>query len=426
MVAERQQRQPGFYLVSLAWIVTALLLAGLMVVGAVYNFRQLTQPGSYALLTRLGATPEVAAIYSIVSKIAPASICALLGLLLFIRLVRSRQAYDRMAMFTAFMLLTFSLLNNGTVDSIPEDAIFWQVAYTSIGVLGSALFFLFMLIFPDGRFVPRWSRWIPLAFLVWMASWFIFPSLNPAYMPELTVDLIVGVWLVLALATQVYRYRRYATSVQRQQTKWVAYSLILLIVFSFVDLWIEQVLLPRLETGSIGVVLFLPVQLIFDLGWLIFPVALVMAIARHRLWEIDSLINKTLVYALLTMVLAGIYIGSVVALQQVFRIVSGQENSLALAVSTLGTAALFNPLRKRIQVFIDRRFYRARYDADRALAKFGQRVRSDVEFERLGENLILTIQETIQPEFVALWLLDPKSSHSEMKEALRMLMELDI
>jgi hypothetical protein len=146
-------------------------------------------------------------------------------------------------------------------------------------------------------------------------------------------------------------------------------------------------------------------QVIFASLTLTFPLSIAFSILRYRLWDIDILIRRTLVYTLLTAVLGLVYLGSVVLLQAVVRtFTGGTESSLVTVISTLAIAALFLPLRQRIQALIDRRFYRRSYDAARALEAFGQAARDDVDLNVLGERLLAVVEETMQPDHVSLWL----------------------
>jgi len=157
--------------------------------------------------------------------------------------------------------------------------------------------------------------------------------------------------------------------------------------------------------GWVGYVLTL-------VGLIAIPISMGIAILRYRLYEIDLIINRTLVYGVLTAMLALFYLGSVTALQYLLSLLTGQGNTLAIVASTLAIAALFNPLRRRIQSFIDRRFYRRKYDARKTLEEFGSRLRYETDLERISEDLLEVVDETMQPSHLSLWLRSPSSSKS--------------
>jgi hypothetical protein len=144
-----------------------------------------------------------------------------------------------------------------------------------------------------------------------------------------------------------------------------------------------------------------------------FPISIGIAIVRYRLYEIDTLINRTLVYALLTVILAAVYFGAVVFLQRVFVALIGERSTLAIVASTLLIAALFNPLRRRIQAFIDRRFYRSKFDARKTLEAFSGKLRDETELEALGDDLVGVVRETMQPSHVSIWLRPETASEAE-------------
>jgi hypothetical protein len=156
---------------------------------------------------------------------------------------------------------------------------------------------------------------------------------------------------------------------------------------------------PALEGSRIGAALFLA-------GFLAIPTAIGIAVLRYRLYDIDVVINRTLVYGSLTVLLAGVYVGGVAATQTILRALAGQEQQpqLAIVASTLVIAALFNPLRRRIQAFIDRRFYRRKYDAAKIIEVFSAKLRDETDLDELTSEVAGVVRETIQPLHVALWL----------------------
>ncbi|MFM8319622.1 MAG: hypothetical protein ACKOC5_01805, partial [Chloroflexota bacterium] len=332
--------------------------------------------------------------------------------------------HERMALYTAYMLLCFSLVLNSSVSTVVDGEGFWTDAATLIGFLGALLFVLFMLIFPDGRFVPRWAVWLPRLFILWFISWFFLPQFGPANQSNDTINLVVAAWMVTAISMQVYRYLRVSNVVERQQTKWVAFSLLLLLSIETLST-VAVAIAPQWEPFGPSPLADLLAGLVGDLLWLIFPAGLVIAMLRYRLWEIDRLINKALVYSVLTLVLGSLYMASVMGLQALFSTWSGQSSGAAAVISTLGVAALFNPLRGQVQAAIDRRFYRQKYDAERILAAFGEAVRSEVSLERLGEQLTAAVEQTLQPETLSLWLVGPGARRQNDEAAWRMLLELD-
>jgi hypothetical protein len=201
--------------------------------------------------------------------------------------------------------------------------------------------------------------------------------------------------LFASAVSLVVRFRRSA-GVERQQIKWLAYTV------SVIPVWflVNPVIVDNpFLVGAIDALLFAGV-----------PVATAIAILRYRLYDIDVVINRTLVYGVLTATLAGVYFGSVVSLQYLFRSFTGQESQLAVVASTLAIAALFHPLRRRIQAFIDRRFYRRKYDAVKTLEAFSVKLREETDLDALTGELVAVVEETMQPAHVSLWLRSPQET----------------
>jgi hypothetical protein len=197
---------------------------------------------------------------------------------------------------------------------------------------------------------------------------------------------------------QVYRYKRVSTLAQRQQTKWVFFGTVAALAgygaFQALDLLLQSAPLASLLGNNAFFVLSL-----------LIPISIAVAVLRHRLYDIDILINRTLVYGSLTATLVALYfVGGIVVLQRVFVLLTGQQSTLAVVASTLLIAALFIPLRRRIQAFIDRRFYRSKYDARKTLEAFSAKLRDETDLEALSSDLVGVVRETMQPEHVSLWL----------------------
>lgn len=412
-----------FYGLRLAWVLIALLVLAIMIQSgrAAYTAYQL--PDANLPLRQLGLSAPLAAGLTILLDLLAGVASLGLSLLLFVRLLDRRKPHEPMALFTAYMLLTFSLVLNATISFLPENSD-WDILTSLVGFLGAILFVLFMLIFPDGRYVPRGSVWLSRLFLAWFATWFFLPQLSPANLSDTTISLIVITWMISAFAMQVYRYSRAANRVERQQIKWVAYSLLVLMSFETLAALIGF-RFPDWRPFAANPAGELVVQVLSNMIWLIFPAAIVIAILRYRLWEVDTLINQTLVYASLTLVLLGVYFAGVIVLQSVFLSMSGQSSGLAAVLSTLAVAGLFAPLRSRLQAVINRRFYRSRYDAERILSQFSEAARSEVELNRLGERLAQVVDQTLQPEYVSLWLVGSGPRSKQDEAAWRMLLEVD-
>jgi hypothetical protein len=319
-------------------------------------------------------------------EIALATYYLLLGLLIF---------WQRSDDWVAFLLsLTFMLfLTTNVVQAIfgPGPLAAWidNLLAATASAISGCLFY----VFPDGRFTPRWTRWAAVA-VVGVALWRVFfAEAYDAYGFRL-----VGLLFVTAPIAQFYRYRQVADPQQRQQIKWVVYGLIVAV---------PPVAAALLIYSLAGETYASTFELIGLLAWtfflVVFPLSFTVSILRYRLFDIDIIIRKTLVYGVLSGLLALVYFGSVILLQTLFGPAT-EDSPLLIVLSTLLIAALFSTLRRRVQRFIDRRFYRSKYDAARTLAEFAQHARDEVELEALSAELVRVVGETMQPEQVSVWL----------------------
>jgi cell division protein FtsL len=306
--------------------------------------------------------------------------------------------------YTAYVMVT-----RGHPDALAVVGA-WIGSWYWIPFLALALIYL-PLLFPDGRLLSR--RWLPVAVLpgIGALSIVVLGALaetlpvneapgyeidNPIGIEGLgrvedlpifgVLDGLLFVGIVGAAASVVVRFRR-SRGVERQQMKWFVYAAALLLLSPV------EGLLPEIVSGVwFGVVL---------IG---LPTAIGIAVLRYRLYDIDLVINRTLVYGPLTVMLILVYLVGVVSLQYAFRALTGQESQIAIVASTLAIAALFNPLRRRVQAFVDRRFYRRKYDAAKTLESFSAKLRDETDLDRLGGELISVVRETMQPAHASLWL----------------------
>jgi hypothetical protein len=251
---------------------------------------------------------------------------------------------------------------------------------------------------------------VVIFFLLTTSSWNTDTLLTspPASLVLFIILFYITGWTSI-IGGQIYRYRRVSSPTERQQTKWVVLGIIAGPVLG-VMYYLPPLLIPPLRApDSLYFLLFKPV---FTMVFLFAPLCFGIAILRYRLWDIDVLINRTLVYGTLTVSLALVYFSLVVGLQSVVGLFTGQvsQSPFVIVVSTLAIAALFQPLRHRLQRFIDRRFYRSKYDSAKTLEAFSATLRNEVDLSQLREHLLTVVQETMQPSFVSLWLRPPEPS----------------
>jgi hypothetical protein len=361
-------------------------------------------PEGVRALRDFGLSPEFYGAY--LGIVAPAVVG--LGFAIVAGVIFWHRSEDRMALFGAFALLLFGgAAFNSDVSGAAAAA--YPSLWLPIHLLvyaGQVSYSIFFLTFPDGRFVPRWTRWLAA---VWAVLW--VPSV---FFPRSPLDLLGGPLffgfigsLVLA---QVYRYVRVSAPVHRQQTKWVVFGTAVAGV-GFLGTMTLGNYVPAIEqSGPLGQMIG---TTLFEGFVLLIPLSIGVAMVRSGLYEIDVIINRALVYGPLTAMLVLFYLGGVVSLQAGLRSLTGQESTLAVVASTLAIAALFNPLRRRVQGFVDRRFYRRKYDAAKTLAAFNSRLREETDLDALSNDLVGVVRGTMQPEHVSLWLRPEATQKAE-------------
>jgi len=360
---------------------------------------QLT-PAAVQTLHGLGISVDGYALFRLINIIASAFVGFVVAAVLV-----WRRSHEWVAFLVAFMLVMLGIV--GTTNTVAGSASVWHLPAQVVSLLTYPTYFLVFMVFPNGRFVPRWTRWL-LILVVVLSGWYTFfpNSFNSnAWLSLFGTLLFVGLAGSLP-AIQIYRYRHVSTPLERQQTKWVVFGFALGFALEFGP-YVLTLIVPLLkQPDSLYSVLFNPDAGGTPLDFLL-PLSFGVAILRYRLWDIDIIINRSLVYATLTALLALIYFGLIISLQFLLRGFIKQDSPIAIVASTLVIAALFQPLRRRIQAVIDRRFYRRKYDAARTLAAFSATLRNEVDLGQLSEQLVAVVQETMQPERVSLWLRPP-------------------
>jgi hypothetical protein len=327
-------------------------------------------------------------------------IWSVIGLLIF-----WRRSDEWFALFLALFLVMF----NTTYPGFPISALALMYPaldgpITFLSAFGLASIVLFLVLFPNGRLVPRWMG-LFLLLGIYGAVSTVFPPASPFNSNNLPWFIGLGHFVVYGaiIFSQIYRYRHVSTRAERQQTKWVVFGIIVVVIGLFVILPICTFFFPTLNQSNT------PSSLIFGLAayplvLLSIPISLGIAVLRYRLYDIDVLINRTLVYGTLTALLALVYFGLIFISQSLLQGMFKQNNGVAIVISTLVIAALFQPLHRRIQWIIDRRFYRRKYDAARTLAQFSATLRNEVDLHQLRERLVAVVEETMQPTYVSLWV----------------------
>jgi hypothetical protein len=396
-----------------AWVIVATLALGLFVTSIPAYVSNVLKLGQADWMGAPVAAPAglvfALDLLGVLASLAAALLCLTLAGVLF-----WRRSDDWMVMFISSYLLVYGIVLAGPLERLEAFYSGWPSLAIDVFqplFLTTPTVALFVL-FPDGRFVPRWTRWLILLSIPLTVA--ILYSSPYGWAP-------IGMVVLVAMYAQIYRYRHVSTPTERQQTKWVLFGILLWLVLMGM-LGVPYSIELNLPPGS-------PLPwwaLVGSTGWwltlAIVPLSLTIAVLRYRLYDIDVVINRTLVYGSLTATLALVYFGGVATTQAIFRALTGQEQQpqLAIVVSTLVIAALFNPLRRRIQAFIDRRFYRRKYDARKTLEAFSAKLRDETDLDALNAELVGVVRETMQPAHVSLWLHpDPALEDKKKRAAIR-------
>jgi signal transduction histidine kinase len=371
---------PWLVLVRLVWVVLSLLAWSIFIASLPVYFA--SQQKSYTVGY---------AVFLLVLGIFVSLVWFIVAVMIF-----WRKSNDWLALLVSLMLVLQGV--NTTVNALQIIPSVWQVPASVLALVAFDLLFLVFCLFPNGRFVPRWVPWIGVLFLGWEVL--LILNIFPQSYTLLTV-LVQYSFLGSFVVAQLYRYHTVSSRTERQQTKWIVFGVTMtyLIELGFDFCF---VLFPSyFSPGSLGVIILEPLGNVVPI---LIPLSFGFAILRYRLWDIDIIIQRTLVYGTLTAMLTLVYVGLVFALQLLLRGFINQTNDVALVVSTLVVAALFQPLRRRLQRIINRLMYGERDDPYAVLTRLGKRLEATLASDTVLPTIVETVAQTLKLAYVAITL----------------------
>jgi len=393
----------------LAWLGVAVLTLGLFAASIGPRYDQFANPSATVrhALSLLKLSVGAYATYNMALELLVALVFSGIALIIY-----RRKSHDRVALIVAFMLLLAGSAMRpivNTMDALIAVQPAWQMPVYILTYLTWFHVFAFFCLFPDGRFVPRWTRGLLIFAAAILIPWDLFPEspLSPWQWPPIPfIALELGLWGACIYA-QIYRYRRMSDRIQRQQTKWVVYGATATLVVGLA-FYFPRALDPALsQPGTASTLLYDLVTLTgMYLAVLMLPLAIGISILRYRLWGIDLLINRTLVYVPLTAILAGVYSASIALFQKVFQTLTGDKSDAAIVITTLILATLFTPVKNALQSFVDKRFKEAP-DPAKVLKAFNELVQTDiavVDPDRAGRRLLEEAARAFEAEGGVIYL----------------------
>jgi len=362
-------------------------------------------PYDQQIIRQTGLTRDIVATYEAVTGTASMLVFYAVATVIFLR-----RSSDRMALLCAYALVLFGgvVFNSALSETLAVQSTAGYWIFGALYTLAESGFIVFLLVFPNGHFAPRWSRWlVPPIVAFWAYEYLSGHIYDQTFNPG---TLVFFVMLLTPMVVQMYRYRRVSTLRERQQTKWVVFGSAIALIGFVIFVAAGNLIIPP-EALQSNIITVLVAQTGFAIFLLLIPISIAIAILRSRLYDIDVIINRTLVYGSLTAILALIYVGGVVGVQAIVNAFAQRQSSepspILIVVTTLLIAALFQPLRRRLQRGIDHRFYRRKYNVEQTLSSFSATLRQEVNLSDLNEHLLTVVQQTMEPTSLSLWLRSP-------------------
>ncbi|MFQ5593212.1 MAG: response regulator [Anaerolineae bacterium] len=372
----------------------------------------LTEAENLRPLTQYGLSVDFVALYFSALDIILVLAWFATGVLIF-----WRKSEDWMGLLVSLAVLTMGVMPTDSIEVLNDAQPAWRLPVFFVLSLTAVSFLMVCYLFPDGRFVPRWTRALTVVFGAWALLMIPYPDLSPFTGQSSAKFLTSMGWFSTGLLAQIYRYVRVSSPVQRQQAKWFVYGFgSTMLVMLFVRM--APTIIPSLsQPGLLGFLYGLLSTPVRYFSIIILAVCIAIAVFRYRLDDIDVLINRTLVYGGLTGALALVYFGGVVLLQGAFRALTGQESQLIIVASTLAIAALIQPMRRRLQATIDRRFYRVKVDFQQAFLEFSREVRTLIDLSELLRVLVERTTGLLHVQYGAVFLWNDADGALQLAQA---------
>ncbi len=411
------------------WIFLAILTLGLYAAALPSHWLELSTRGtSFDMsLGEIGFSVNFYAIYTLGIQAITIFIFAITALVIFFA-----RSNNRMTLLVSFGLLTIGTTAYPTLNIFAESHHQWQIPVTIIQAIGLGSMLLVFYLFPDGRFVPKWTRPLAVIWIIWVLFWVNSPTtmtisgenlptsfkmmwsmifrINPERIATwynqirwYSLGTILAFWIGSGIFAQIFRYKHISTPEEKQQSKWVVLGLsgaaigylVVVLIFGSPG---------EMHPGTMGVLFALASNTLISICLILVPLTIGSSILRFRLWDVDFLINQTLVYSALTLFVSLFYVADVFILQAIFRAVTGRTSDVAIVVTTLLIALLFQPLRLRMQNFVDKMFFREKVDFRQAFTDFSMEIRTIIELPELLKVLMERVTSLLHVQHGAVYL----------------------
>jgi hypothetical protein len=378
-----------------------VLSFGVFVLATPYRAGQLASIGfSNALaLQSIGLPPQLIPNFILVADAVLFGIHFLVAALIFFR-----RSKDRLVLLASVMLVCMATIIARPGDALRNMDLVWlQVAYMTVYIVGLLAVCFFLHLFPYPVYVPWWSGLLAVGFNSVMVLWYLVFAFGWPLRP--LPALLVAGWIISGIGLQIWRYLRFSDVMHQLQTKWVVYGLTCAGAGFLAFNYLAPALIPAVLQRGNARVLYVLLGVAIEYAMLnALPISLGLSTLRFRLWDVDRIAFRAIVYSGLTAGLAMLYFGTVLLLQQLFREITRTQSVIGVVVTTIAFGLLFNPIRQRAQALIEKRTYRRKYNAAQTLARFANVAQHEVDIDKLSTTLLSSVDEAMQPEHVSMWV----------------------